>query len=623
MADTPQTPRIGFGVFELDLEAGELRKSGVRIKLQEQPFQVLAALLEQPGAVVTRTQLCQRLWPDGTFVDFDTSLSVAVTKIRQVLGDSADNPHFVETVPRRGYRFIYPLEGEGEAAPGSGAERETPAAPASRRRRMILWALAGLAVLAAVHFGWRAWRAVAPEGSASAAVQSLAVLPLQNLSDDREQEYFSDGMTDALISDLGTIGALRVISRTSVMNFKGSNKPLPEIARELNASHIVEGSVLRAGEQVRITTRLIDAANDRQIWSQSYERPLKDVLSLQSDVAQAIARAVKINLKSEERTRLAGRRAVNPEAQDAFFRGRFHISQGSPDGIRKGIDYYKKAIEIDPGYAPAYAGLADAYMRVAWGDGAPPKEAMAQAKAAILRAMQLDDTLDSVVAIHGAYSLNAWDWPQAKGSLERALALNPSGPGRHSHAYYLINVEGDLDGALADANLEMERDPMRLQTHVLPAILYYHARRYDEAIEQCRKVIELNPDYPLARLFMGRAYAEKGMHEEAIVELKKAIRAGGVDGRPKSYLGYAYALAGMRTDALSALKELDGLSERSHSRAVIHTGLGDKEQAFVWLERAYQEHDPKLICIKVDPVWDPLRSDPRFQDLLKRMNLAD
>ena len=505
-----------------------------------------------------------------------------------------------------------------------------PPATVLRSRRALvvsvgLAAIVALAIAANFHFGDE------PTDPATtvATPNSIAVLPLENLSGDPEQEYFSDGMTDALISDLGTIGALRVISRTSVMRYKESNKPLPEIARELNVSHVVEGSVLRAGDQVRITTRLIDALNDRQLWSKRYQRPLKDVLALQSDVAQAIAREIEIKLKPEEQARLAGRHPVNPEAQDLYLKGRFYERQGSAAGRRKAIDYYQKATEVDPRYALAYASLADAYMHAAWGSrlALPPKEAMAKAKAAALRAVQLDDTLDEVHSVQGTVALNSWDWSRAKAALQRALALNPSNGPHTSYAFYLMYVERDFDGALAQAKRARELNPLSLLSHLLPAAAYHSARRYDQAIEQYQKTLELDPNYFLARNFLGKAYADKGMYEDAIVELKKAILISGVDLRAKAYLAYTYALAGERGQALKILNELNDLSKHryvsSNLRAVIHTGLGDNGQAFEWLESAYQERDVQLLPIKVDPVWDPLRSDPRFQDLLKKMGLED
>ncbi len=504
-----------------------------------------------------------------------------------------------------------------------------PPATVLRSRRALvvgvgLAAIVALAIAANFHFGDE------PTGPATtvATPNSIAVLPLENLSGDPEQEYFSDGMTDALISDLGTIGALRVISRTSVMRYKESDKTLPEIARELNVSHVVEGSVLRAGDQVRITTRLIDALNDQQLWSKRYQRPLKDVLALQSDVAQAIAREIEVKLKPEEQARLAGRHPVNPEAQDFYLKGRFYQRQGSTDGVRKAIDYYQKATEVDPRYALAYAGLAGAYMVAAWGfDEAPPKEAMAKAQAAALRAVQLDDTLDEVHSIQGTVALNSWNWPRAKAALQRALALDPSNGPHGSYARYLMYVERDFDGALAEAKRGLELNPLRLLSHFLPAAAYHHARRYDQAIERYQKTLELDPNYFLGRTYLGKAYADKGMYEDAIVELKKAILISGVDLRAKAYLAYTYALAGERGQALKILNELNDLSKHryvsSKLRAVIHTGLGDNDQAFEWLESAYQEHDVQLLPIKVNPVWDPLRSDPRFQDLLKKMGLED
>ena len=350
MAEATPTARVvRFGTFEADLRAGELRKNGLKIKLQEQPFQILAMLLERPGEVVTREELQKRLWSGDTFVDFDHSLSASVNKLRDALGDSADNPRFVETLPRRGYRFVYPVEGLKVSSPSQEVAVEASATPKRRARQVHFWiagfALLGMvAVLAGLNVG--GWWDRFLGGPASGEIRSLAVLPLENLSDDPEQEYFVDGMTEALIADLGKIGALRVISRRSVMRYKGSNKPLPEIAGELNVDAIVEGSVLRAGDQVRITAQLVNAFLEQYLWADSYQRDLRDVLSLQSEVARAIAEEIKVAVTPQEQTRLASARPVNPEAHEFYLKGRYHLNKWTKEGWEKAIEYFQNQAKL-------------------------------------------------------------------------------------------------------------------------------------------------------------------------------------------------------------------------------------------------------------------------------------
>ncbi len=425
---------IRFGVFEVDLRSGELRKQGLKIKLQGQPIQILALLLERPGELVTREELREKLWPADTFVDFEHGLNAAIKKLRAALGDSADSPRFVETLHRRGYRFIASVEGLGATVRPPEIVRK-PAAPlaAGVHRRNAWVAALTLMALVAMLFGLNVggWRERLLGGVGPVPIESLAVLPLENLSGDPEQEYFVDGMTDALISDLGRIRALRVISRTSTMQYKETRKSLPQIARELNVDAVIEGSVLRAGKQVRITVKLMRAEPEQQLWTQSYERDFSEILALQREVARAVAREIKIALTPEEQARLAIASSVNPGAYESYLRGRYHLATETNDGMELAIEYFQQALEKDPNYALPYAGLAEAYQMVGSRGLLPRSAAITRAKAAAEKALEMDPALGEAHYSLGFIRYWSWDWSGAERAFKRAIELSPS----NVHAY--------------------------------------------------------------------------------------------------------------------------------------------------------------------------------------------
>jgi TolB-like protein/DNA-binding winged helix-turn-helix (wHTH) protein/Flp pilus assembly protein TadD len=606
-------------VFEVDLRSGELRKQGLKIKLQGQPIQILALLLERPGELVTREELREKLWPRDTFVDFEHGLNAAIKKLRAGLGDSADNPRFVETLHRRGYRFIAPVE--GRPAPPISSSLPAPAGgkPVWRLAAAGFAVVALFAVLVGLNVG--GWQERLLGGAAPGQITSLAVLPLENLSGDPEQEYFADGMTDALISDLGKIEALRVISRTSVMQYKQVRKPLPEIARELDVDAVIEGSVLRAGKQVRITVQLMRAEPEEQLWSQSYQRDLSEILALQREVARAIAREIKIVVTPEEETRLAGARASNPGAYEAYLKGRYQNSTAK--GTKLAIEYFQQALEKDPNYAPAYAGLAQAYNIARRRGVLPRKEAITRAKAAVEKALEIDPTLGeahtSLARIRFSHDR---DWSGAERAFKRAIELNPNNAATHHwYGHYLIQV-GRMDESLTVARRLVEIDPISPGMNAHLGWAYFYARQYDRAIDQYRKALELDPNRISAHAGLGRAYLQKGMHEDAIAEFQKAVDLGGW---MKHDLGYAYAVTGKREEAVKTLEELleQGKGAQPTGLAQLYGALGEKDQAFAWLEKAYEEHDSWLGMLKADPHYDSLRSDPRFETLLQRMNFPE
>jgi serine/threonine-protein kinase len=515
----------------------------------------------------------------------------------------------------------FALQAISEAAEGGSL----PTAPGKRRGALAV-AAGALAVAVLLAVGLVVLRRTPAEEGRT--IRSIAVLPLENLSRDPEQEYFADGMTDALIGDLAKIGALRVISRTSVMRFKGVRKPLPEIARELNVDAVVEGSVQRSGDRVRITSQLIRGATDEHIWNQSYERDLRDVLALQAEVARAIAGEIKVALTPQERTRLAAARPVDPRVHEAYLRGRFHWSRRNEASLRKAIDYFQEAIRLDPGYAPAHSGLADAYIGLVFPVGAvAPNEGFPKARAEARRALEIDEGLPeghtSSAALKMMYE---WDWAGSENEFRRSLELDPSYA--HAHHYYshLLMATGRTAESLAHSRQALDLDPLspNLNTHL--GWHYLYARQPQEAIAQLRKTIELDPQYFMAHVFLSRAFEMQKDYAEAIAESRKAGETSPQNSLVLAPMAAALAHSGRRAEALAVLQQLDEISRRRYVSAyevdIIHLALGDKKRAFEWLEKAYIQRADDLIYLNVEPRLETLRSDPRFSDLVRRVGLA-
>jgi TolB-like protein/DNA-binding winged helix-turn-helix (wHTH) protein/Flp pilus assembly protein TadD len=628
--------RLRFGVFELDLRAGELRKRGLRVRLQEQPFQVLAMLLDHPGEVLTREELQKKLWPADTFVDFDHGLNKAINKIREALGDSAESPRFVETVARRGYRFLAEVKVADPAtvrSPELATEPPSLAEAPDRSGKLALpkrhppsrvWKISVfvLLLLIASLATWKlhSWNLPSP------VIRSLAVLPLESLSSDASQDYFADGMTDELISDLGQISALRVISRTSVMAYKHVRKPLPQIARELNVDAVVEGTVLRSGDHVRITVQLIEASADKHLWSQSYEGELRDTLALQSKVARAIADQIRINLNPREQAVLKNVKVVNPEAYESYLKGRYFWNKRTAVGLNLALAYFNQAIEVDPKFAPAYSGLADTYALLGdWQYAVmTPREALPKAKAAAIKALELDSALGEA---HNslAFCLDGFDWDLDSGGKEfrRAIELNPGYATAHHWYAWHLGLLGRYDEAIAEMRKAETLDPLSLIINADLAELLLLAHSYDDSIRQSRKTIEMDPNFALAHNQLGQAYLQKQMHEEAVAELQKAVQLSGDSPTCMANLARAYVASGKRSEAAKLLSDLKKRSNPGHSfapeLAVIYVALGNRDQAMNWLEKGYEERFNPGVLLR--PGFDPLRSDPRFEDLLRRIGL--
>jgi TolB-like protein/DNA-binding winged helix-turn-helix (wHTH) protein len=643
---------VRFGVFEADLKACELRKHGFRLKLAEQPFQVLAMLLERPGETVTREALRDRLWPGDTFVDFDHGLNNAVMRVREVLLDSSDHPLYVETVPRRGYRFVAPVEDvpAPSAAPAtpeqehpsdpspleSNPSRTSPVAGHFRRwpdlgqwlsaPRVATLALVALAALVALlTFALHSIRGAAGKASSPRST-SLVVLPLENLSGDKDQDYFADGMTDELIANLAKIRSLHVISRSTAMAYKGTRKPLSEIARELNVDAVVEGTVMRVGSRVRITAELVQVSTDHHLWADTYESQMGDVLALQNRVSSAIVNEIRINLTPEERERLAKTPAVAPEAYENYLKGLYYWNKRSDENLTRAIGYFERATNLDPQYALAYAGLSDCYAIISaeiFGT-MPASEAAPKAKAAALRALDLDPTLAEAQTSLATAKFNSdWDWSGASEGFERAIGLNPSyATAYQRYSLYLIAM-GRVQDSFAQIQKARELDPLSLSINFSLGWRLYMARQYDAAIAQLKDTLEMDPSYELPHLVVGQAYEQKGNYALAIPELKTAVELSHGTPLMVSALAHAYACSGNRAQAERLLAELQGESKKQYVSpyyfALVYVGLGRNEQALDWLEQAFADRSNGLVFLKVEPELDQLRLNPRFIALQKKL----
>jgi TolB-like protein/Tfp pilus assembly protein PilF len=578
---------IGFGPFEVDTRSGELRRRGVKIRLQEQPFQILVILLEHAGEVVVRDDLIGRLWPDNTFVDFDRGLNKAINRLREALGDSADKPRFIETLPQRGYRFLAQVTAVARGA-SNGEEEHGPMLPPHALR-----------------------------------IDSLAVLPLDNLSGDPSQEYFSDGMTDELIAAISRIKLLRVISRTSVMRYKGAGKSLPEIARELRVDAVVEGSVMRSGDRVRIITQLIYIPEDKHLWSGRYERELRDILQLQAEIAQEIAS--QIQKLVDPKLLFPGRPIqINPQAYELALKASYFHEKFTPMDLARSADLYRQAIAIDPTYAQAHANLSQAYFYQGLFGLGPCSDLFRKAKTSALKALELDENVaaaqNALAAIHVLYD---WDWANAESVCRRGVELRPSDAAARQHLADYMSIQSRHDEAIAESRKALESNPISRVSLGHLGLLLYRARRYDESIAQCQKTLDIDPHYCNAMWFMALAQEQKGLLSLSIANLEQSVS---LCGGPLflALLSRAYALSGERTKALEILDRIKTLSHQTYVSpfdiAVIQIGVGDLTSAFEQLEEAYRQRVFRLVELTM-PMFDNLRPDPRWKNLVRRIGL--
>jgi TolB-like protein/DNA-binding winged helix-turn-helix (wHTH) protein len=633
---------IKFGEdFELNLSSYELRRAGRVLKLERIPLDVLLLLIDHQEQLVTREQIVEAVWGHGVFLDTDNSINGAIRKIRQVLRDDPERPLFIQTVAGRGYRFIAPVVTDGQSArpraeaipsalPGMIESETSGLSPLSRpdkaepaRVRRITYRLAaGLTLAALVAVGLAVWlvQTTWHRTSAASPIRSIAVLPLDNLSGDPSQDYFVDGMTDELITDLAKISALRVTSRTSVMRYKGTKKALPEIARELNVDGIVEGSVMRSGQRLRITAQLLRAPTDQHLWAETYERDLGDVLRLQSDVAEAIAQQVRAELTPQQQTRLRSARPVNPEAYEAYLRGRYYLSNQftTAQPLNMAKNYFEDSIRKDPGFALPYSGLADCYVYLAFFRHLSPDAAYRSAMEALSKALELDGTIGEAHDTLGLLNWRfKWDWGAAEREFDRAIALAPSYSCAHEDRSIFLGFTGRRGEALAEVAKSNAMDPGP-SSAMAEAAAYYQLRDYEGLVEAGRRGVVSNPDEWVQHYNLAIGYEGTGKRLEAVSEYQKAVEMSSGDQDATASLAHAYAQ-----------KILSGLQQKSKSVyvspyiiATIYAGLGEKDRAFDFLERAYQERSLEISWhLKADLRIDNLRSDPRFETLLRRVGL--
>lgn len=563
---------VRFGRFEMDLGNGELRQAGQPVKLQGQPFKVLALLVSNPGHLLSREDISRQIWGHHTIVDFTQGLNFCIKQIRAALGDDAKNPQYVETIPRRGYRFIVGVE------------------------RKIM----------------------------------LAVLPFDNIGGDREQEYLSDGMTEELITQLGGLDPerLSVIARTSVMKYKAGNRDIEEIGQELGVNQIVAGSVRMTEHQLRITAHLIDAGTRANLWTGSYDRDLRDILSLEGEVASAIAHEIKIRLTPREKAVLANARPVHSDVYQLYLKGRYFWNKRSSQKVQKAVGYFQQAIAMAPDYAAAHAGLADCYLALAHYEALPPGESYPQAKAAMAKALELDDGLAEAHAAAAVIKFSYdWDWRAAEREYKLAIRLNPSYASAHQWYATFLTAMGRWDEAIDQGKRALELDPLSPMVNTAVGLHLYYSGRYREAIAQERKAIELEPEFAFSRQDMARAYEGTAMYGEAVVELERAVQLSDRSPVMLAALGQAYGLASQKDRALAVLRELEDLSKRAYvspfGMAAVHIGLGDYDESFRWLEAACDEHSPSLVYLRLHVWSDGIRSDPRFRKLEQRIGLPE
>jgi TolB-like protein len=563
---------VRFGVFEVDFRNGELRKSGIRLKLPGQPLQVLEVLLEQPGTVIARDELRRRLWPADTFVDFDNALNTAVNKLREALCDTATNPRFIETLPRRGYRFV--------------GQVHLPEKAAQHHSRPM-----------------------------------LAVLPFVNLGGDPEQEYFSDGLTEEMISQLGRRHSARlgVIARTSAMQYKGTHKSIHEIARELGVEFILEGTVRRGGDRVRITAQLIRAADQVHLWAESYDRTVVDILAIQTEVANQIDRSLAMELLPDEQSA-----ALNTAAYEAYLKGRFHWSRRTEEGFKKAMACYQQSIELDPHYAQPYVGLTEIYSVLGlygvlgWKRLNPPGDVAGKAKAAAAKALEIDDSLpEAHTALAFARLVHDWDWQGAEKEFQLALKLNSNQAMTHFWYAFLLAAVARFDEAIAETKVALALDPLSLVANTHLGWILYLSRQDDAALKQLNSALEMDPDFAMAHGYLGVFYFHKMRYREAQREFGKAFKS---VGNPAVFAALRECYTEARKGKPSHAVPGDLLSP--YLRAIVQLSVGRKGEAMDSLERAYEERSGWLINLGVEPTLDGLRSDPRFVALLRRLGLA-
>ena len=659
---TSSDRRVRAGLFEVDLNTGELHQSGRKVPLQEQPFRVLAMLLDRPGEIVKREDLQTRLWPADTYVGFDEGLNTAIRKLRMAFSDSAENPRFIETVPRRGYRFIAPVSEsvhDGSPAPalanpqlvsitapetpaesGPGREEVAPSfasKPFSARsaRKAVVAAAALVLVVASLAY----WRHLRPaQDSAARKRTMLAILPFQNLSNDPGQEYFTDGLTEETITDLGQLSPeqLGVIARTSAMAYKHTDKTVSQIGRELGVDFILEGSIRREGGKARVSAQLIRVSDQTHLWAENYDRELNDLLEMESELGKTIAQRVQLNLTPERQLALAKIRSVDPDAYDLYLRGRYYWNQRNPAGIKQSIAYFQQAIAKDASFALAYSGLADAYNISNIIGAYTSKESLPQARAAAEKAIQLDPSLAEAHAALGMEKSHyEFDFPGAQREFLKAIELNPNSA--YAHFFYsncYLMPMGRTAEAIAENQKALALDPLSMPINNFMGMSYSLAEDYEKSYQQYQRTIAMDPTFPLAHEYFSGLLIAMGRYEQAIQEKEQSELLGGMSpkeaaaeanasraafraGGPK---GYWQQILGM----ILARQERGQESVAASTMVALYALVGDKDKAFTWLDKAYDAREgASITLLKCDPYFKNLRGDSRFSAMLRRMGLPE
>lgn len=627
-AQSPSSPRVRFGPYVLDVSAGELLKGHTQVKLQNRPLAILELLIRRAGEPVSRLELRDRLWPDGTFVDFENNISSAVGKLRAALNDSAAEPKYIETVGRRGYRFIADVEWLSPQIAPVMPQPDVPERRFPQRRSAVAVSVVLCLLAAAILFGWQQQRRT--RDSATDSTVMLAVLPFANLTGDANQEYLSEGMTEQMVATLGKIdpGRVQVIARTSVMHYKNTTRPLRDVARELGVQYLLDGSVRRQGSKVRITAQFIDAGRQTQLWSREYDRELHDLLQVQDEIAQSIAREIRHELHdaAPPASAIKGRPSASYEAYDHYLRGRYLWNRRTRAGFEQAIQEFQKSIALDPQFAPSYAGLADAHALMSSYGFRPPQDDIPHARAAALRALELDPALAnahvSLALIRENYD---WDWIGAEQDFRRAIELDPNyATAHHWYAEFLAYL-GRFEEALAAVERARKLDPLSLIIAVDRGAILYYARQYDRAVQQLSSLIDLEHSSPRAWAILAVSFAELGRFAEALEAVEMLEESEGSPWAPGIRAQVLYK-KGDRAAAARALAESEkrlrsqGL-DVARTSALVFAIAGDADRAMAVLEKAYAQHSTVLTTLKVDPAFDPIRADPRFQELLLRVRL--
>ena len=664
-----QPIRFGEG-YELDLRPRRLRRGSHVLKLERIPFEILLLLLERRDEIVTRDQIVSRVWGQDVFLDTDNSIRGAIRKLRQVLKDDAEAPRFIQTVTGQGYRFIALVitpkassaasEPVASVVPASDrnfvseldgwlqarrlrlvepdqdrtAEKTTDAGTAHRQgnRKAYRWFFVGAVALLSVAcllsflvvWGWR--RASNPPTHSRGKIV-LAVLPFENLSRDPEQDFFSEGLTEEMIAQVGKLNRdrLTVVARSSVAKYKGTDLNAKEIGKELNADYLVQGSVRRSSDRVRITVQLIQAQNQTVLWTESYDREVKDLFAVQDSVVQSIASQIHIALTEEQKTRLANPQLTRPEAYEAYLKGRYYWNKRTADGLQKAEHYFQQAIDSDPSYAAAYSGLADCNSGLTWHGFKSPADALPKALAAARKAVELDPQSAEAHASLGLALSHGWDWAGAEAEFRRALELDPQYANAHHWYGDYLAIKRRHNEALAEASRALALDPLNLMIGTWVALRYYQARDYSRAIEQARNSVELDSNFAAAHLLLGEGYVQAGLHSESVSELKRAESLSGDSPLYTAQVAVALAAAGRKREALRIAHELETVSRKRYvspyGLAQIYAALNSNEDTFKWLQASYGDRSVWMGYLAVDPIFDRYRSDHRFQELLGRIGL--